>query len=90
MFGFTNDIDGDSLRILDENNVEVTNPDYTVGFVLLDTITHENSEVEIINRYVRYTDEELAEMEEQRNKPSPEERIAELEAMLNALLGVSE
>ena len=46
-------------------------------------------EYEDILRYVLYTEEELAEIEAAK-KQSPEYRVAELEAMLNALLGVTE
>jgi hypothetical protein len=46
-------------------------------------------EYEDILRYIPYTEEEIAEREEA-YKNSPEYRIAELEAMLNALLGVAE
>lgn len=50
-------------------------------------------EYEDILRYVLYTEEELAEMEaakEEAYKSSAEYRVGELEAMLNALLGVAE
>lgn len=50
-------------------------------------------EYEDILRYIPYTEEELEERrkaEEEAYLNSPEYRIAELEAMLNALLGVSE
>lgn len=50
-------------------------------------------EYEDILRYIEYTEEELAEIkkaEEEAYKNSPEYRISELEAMLNALLGVAE
>lgn len=46
-------------------------------------------EYEDILRYVLYTEEELAEMEAE-HKRSAEYRVGEVEAMLNALLGVSE
>lgn len=43
-------------------------------------------EYEDILRYVPFTEEELAQIEEAKNKPTPEQRIAELEEALNALL----
>lgn len=46
-------------------------------------------EYEEIQRYILYTEEELAAMEEAR-KNSAEYRVSELEAMVNALLGVTE
>lgn len=46
-------------------------------------------EYEDIQRYVLYTEEELAEVERQRNMPTAEERIAALEAALLELMGVS-
>lgn len=46
-------------------------------------------EYEDILRYVLYTEEELAEMEAER-KRSAEYRVSEVEAMLNALLGVTD
>ena len=50
-------------------------------------------EYEDILRYIEYTEEELAERkaaEEEAYRNSAEYRVAELEAMLNALLGVTE
>lgn len=50
-------------------------------------------EYEDIQRYILYTEEELAEREkakEEAYKNSPEYRVSELEAMMNALLGVTE
>lgn len=46
-------------------------------------------EYEDIQRYVLYTEEELAEIEKQRNMPTDEERIAALEAALLELMGVA-
>lgn len=46
-------------------------------------------EYEDIQRYVLYTEEELAEIEKQRNIPTAEERIAALEAALLELMGVA-
>lgn len=46
-------------------------------------------EYEDIQRYVLYTEEELAEIERQRNMPTTEERIAALEAALLELMGVA-
>ena len=44
-----------------------------------------------IRVYIPYTPEELAAIEAERNKPDPEERIAQLEEALNLLLsGVTE
>lgn len=45
-------------------------------------------EYEDIYRYILYTQEELDAMEEAKNQPSPEERIAELEKKLNELTAV--
>lgn len=50
-------------------------------------------EYEDIQRYILYTEEELSEREkakEEAYKNSPEYRVSELEAMMNALLGVTE
>lgn len=50
-------------------------------------------EYEDILRYILYTEEELAEREKAREeayKKSAEYRVSELEAMMNALLGVTE
>ena len=50
-------------------------------------------EYEDIYRYVLYTEEELAEREaarEEEYKKSAEYRVSEVEALLNALLGVTE
>lgn len=43
-------------------------------------------EYETIQRYMLYTEEELKEIENQKNKPTIEERIAELEAQNEMLL----
>lgn len=50
-------------------------------------------EYEDILRYILYTEEELAEIEkakEEAYKKTAEYRVSELEAMMNALLGVTE
>lgn len=122
------------MRILDENNTELTRPDLELGYLREETllicrheaveaveeqfhytyVTYPNGgrdrckvidvpavaaseawdEVEEILRYVRYTDEELAQIEAEREEAyrrSPEYRIAELEAALELLLsGVTE
>lgn len=39
-----------------------------------------------VYRYVLYTEEELAAIEEEKNKPTPEQRIADLEEALEMLL----
>lgn len=120
------------MRILDENNIEIENPDYELGYLkdeklfiqhheAVEAVEEEGhyeviaeylnggkdvkwvidveaveaaeawNEYEDILRYVLYTEEELEERkkaEEEAYKNSPEYRVAELEAMLNALLGV--
>lgn len=43
-------------------------------------------EYEDIYRYVPYTEEELAQIEQERNKPTAEQRIAELEEAMELLL----
>lgn len=105
------------MRILDENNVEITSPDLNLGRLVADKVfvarheavegvqeqwhyetiaTYSNGgkdvkkiidipgvaaadawdEYEDVQRYVRYTAEELAEL----NRPTAEERISKLEA----------
>lgn len=120
------------MRIFDENNVEIKNPDLFRGRLVEDKLLiahHEATEFveeqghwetiaeypnggkdiawvvdvpgqeaaeawdeyEEIERYILYTEEELARIEEARNAPSPEQRIAELEEALALLLsGVTE
>lgn len=119
------------MKIYDENNVELFNPDLSLGYLEEDKIfiAHHNAvqavaeeghwetiaeypnggkdvvwvidvpaveareawdEYEDIYRYIKYTPEELAAIEEERNKPTQEQRIAEMEATLNVLLGVNE
>lgn len=48
-------------------------------------------EYETIQRYIPYTDEELAEIEAQKSRPTVEDRVAELEEALTMILsGVTE
>ena len=102
------------MRILDENNIGIKNPDYTLGYCISETIFvkhheaveaveevwHYNvvaeypnggkdvekvidvegveaseayDEYEDVLRYIRYTEAELAEMETERNKPTPDD-----------------
>lgn len=104
------------MRILDSNNVEIENPDLSLGYLTEDKILiahHEAveaveeqwhyetvaeypnggrdvakvidapgveakdawDEYETIQRYIPYTEEELAAMEEARNKPTPQDDI---------------
>ncbi len=113
------------MRILDENNVEITSPDLELGYLVQEEmfIAHHEAveavdekwhyetikiypnggrdvkkiidvpgveakeawdEYETIQRYIRYTDEELAEMEEAK-KNSTEARITSLESDVAAL-----
>lgn len=115
------------MRILDENNVEITAPDLTLGHLVeeelflahhpaveevpeqwhyetikeypgggrdvvkvIDVVGVEAKEAwdeyETIQRYILYTDEELKEIENKKNQPNMEERIAELEAQNEMLL----
>lgn len=112
------------MRILDENGIEIRNPDYEKGYLKEDNIFIEHHEAieaveeqghwetiaeypnggkdiewivdvegveekeawdeyEDIYRYVLYTPEELAKIEEERNKPTIEE-------LLGILMGVTE
>lgn len=118
------------MRILDEHNIEIENPDSELGYLkegklfiqhheaveavaetghfeviaeypnggkdvkwVIDVEAVEAAEAwdeyEDIMRYVLYTEEELAEIEKQRNMPTAEERIAALEAALLELMGVA-
>lgn len=121
-----------SMRIFDENGLEIQNPDYERGHLKEDRllVAHHEAveavaenghwetiaeypnggkdvawvvdvpgveaaeawdEYEDILRYIPYTAEELAEIDRQRNHPTPEQRIAELEEALALLLsGVTE
>lgn len=55
------------------------------------TAQEARDEYEDIYRYIPYTDEELAAIEVERNKPTTEDRLSELEAALDMLLsGVTE
>lgn len=115
------------MRILDENNVELVNPDLSLGYLKDEQlfVKHHEAieyvkeqghyetvrvypnggkdvewivdvpcvearkawdEYEEIRRYIPYTDEELVKIEEERNKPTAEQRIAELEAQNEMLL----
>lgn len=122
------------MRILDENNLEIENPNLELGYLkdeklfiqhheaveavkeqgheevvrvypnggkdtiwVIDVEKVEASEAwdeyEDIMRYVLYTAEELAQIraeQEEAYKASPEYRVAELESLLDLLLGVND
>lgn len=120
------------MKIYDGNNVELFEPDLSLGYLVEDRIfiAHHEAvqaaaekghwktiaeypnggkdvlwivdvpgveakepwdEYEDILRYVLYTDEELAQIEEVKNKPTQEQRITELEEAFALLLsGVTE
>lgn len=115
------------MKIYDENNVELFEPNLSLGYLAEDRIfiAHHEAvqavkeeghwetiavypnggkdvdwivdvpevegkeawdEYEDIYRYVPYTEEELAQIEQERNKPTAEQRIAELEEAMELLL----
>ena len=115
------------MRILNENNVEISNPDLSLGHLVEEEvfIAHHPAveevpeqwhyetikeypgggkdvvkvidvpwmeakeawdEYETIQRYILYTDEQLKEIENQKNQPNMKERIAQLEAQNEMLL----
>ena len=115
------------MRILDENNVEITAPDLTLGHLVeeevfvahhpaveevpeqwhYETIQEYPSggrdvvkvvdvpgveakaawdEYETIKRYVPYTEEELAALEEARNRPTLESRVETLETTTDDMI----
>lgn len=120
------------MKIYDENNVELFEPDLSLGYLVEDRIfiahheaveavaeeghwetiaeypnggkdvawivdvqkvEHKEAwdEYEDILRFVRYTDEELAQIEEDNNRPTHEQRITDLEEAMDLLLsGVTE
>lgn len=120
------------MKIYNQNDVELTDPNLNVGYLIEDRIfvTHHEAveavaeeghwvtireypnggkdvdwvvdvpaveakeawdEYEDILRYIPYTEEELAQIEEAKNRPTAEQRIAELEEALALLLsGVTE
>ena len=115
------------MRILDENNVEITAPDLTLGHLVEEEVfvAHHPAveevreqwhyetvyeylnggkdvvkvvdvpgveakdawdEYETIKRYVPYTEEELAALEEARNKPTLESRVDVLETTTDDMI----
>ena len=115
------------MRILDENNVEITNPDLSLGHLVEEEVfvAHHPAveavreqwhyetvyeylnggkdvvkvidvpgvdakdawdEYETIKRYVPYTEEELAALEEARNKPTLESRVETLETTTDDMI----
>ena len=115
------------MRILDENNVEITAPDLTLGHLVEEEVfvAHHPAveavreqwhyetvyeylnggkdvvkvvdvpgveakeawdEYETILRYVPYTEEELAALEEARNKPTLESRVETLETTTDDMI----
>ena len=115
------------MRILDENNVEITSPDLSMGHLVEEEVfvAHHPAveavreqwhyetvyeylnggkdvvkvvdvpgveargtwdEYETIRRYVPYTEEELAAMEEARNKPTLESRVDVLETTTDDMI----
>lgn len=115
------------MRILDENNVEITSPDLTLGHLVEEEVfvAHHPAveavreqwhyetvyeylnggkdvvkvidvpgveakdawdEYETIRRYVPYTEEELAALEEARNRPTLESRVDVLETTTDDMI----
>ena len=115
------------VRILDENNVEITSPDLSLGHLVEEEVflAHHPAveevreqwhyetvyeylnggrdvvkvvdvpgveakdawdEYETIKRYVPYTEEELAALEEARNKPTLESRVETLETTTDDMI----
>lgn len=115
------------MRILDENNVEITAPDLTLGHLVEEELFFAHhpaveevpeqwhyetiqeypgggrdvvkvvdvpwveakaawDEYETIRRYVPYTEEELAAMEEARNRPTLEDRVGTLETTTDDMI----
>ena len=115
------------MRILDENNVEITAPDLTLGHLVKEEVfvAHHPAveavreqwhyetvndylnggkdvvkvvdgpgveekdawdEYETIKRYVPYTEEELAALEEARNRPTLESRVETLETTTDDMI----
>ena len=115
------------MRILDENNVEITSPDLSMGHLVEEEVfvAHHPAveavreqwhyetvyeylnggkdvvkvvdvpgveakddwdEYETIKRYVPYTEEELAALEEARNKPTLESRVDVLETTTDDMI----
>ena len=115
------------MRILDENNVEITSPDLSLGHLVEEEVfvAHHPAveevpeqwhyeiikeypgggrdvvkvvevpwveakaawdEYETIKRYVPYTEEELAALEEARNRPTMESRVDVLETTKDELI----
>lgn len=118
------------MRILDENNVEITSPDLSLGYLVQEEmfVAHHEAvkaveeqwhyetvkvypnggkdvekvidvpgveakeawdEYETIQRYIRYTDEELAEMEKN-NQDNLLERVASVESDVASLTAAIE
>jgi len=118
------------MRILNENNMEITSPDLSIGYLKQEKIFVQHHEAveaveevwhyetiaeypnggkdvtkvvdvpgvqakeawdeyEDIQRYVLYTEEELAARDAERNKPTIEERVAAMELAFLELMGVS-
>lgn len=120
------------MKIYDENNVELFDPDLSLGYLVEDKIfiAHHEAvqavaeeghwetvaeypnggkdvawvvdvtavdqadawdEYEDILRYVPYTEDELAQIEEDKNRPTHEQRFTDLEEAMDLLLsGVTE
>lgn len=115
------------MRILDENNVEITSPDLSMGYLVEEEVfvAHHPAveavreqwhyetvyeylnggrdvvkvvdvpgveakdawdEKETIRRYVPYTEEELAALEEERNSPTLESRVKTLETTTDDMI----
>ena len=115
------------MRILDENNVEITSPDLSLGHLVEEEVfvAHHPAveevpeqwhyvtiqeypgggkdvvkvvdvpwveakaawdEYETIRRYVPYTEEELAALEEARNRPTLEDRVETLETTTDDMI----
>ena len=80
------------MKIIDETGAVVENPDLTLGYLTDDTqpLEHPAQEEWVekvpIQRYIRYTAEELAAQEEERKKQEAKDKLPETVAALQAAL----
>ena len=118
------------MKILDQNNVEITSPDLSLGYLKEEEIFVQHHEAieaveevwhyetiaeypnggkdvakvvdipgvqakeawdeyETIQRYILFTEEELAAMEAERNRPTTEDRLEALELAFLEMMGVN-
>ena len=76
------------MKIIDENGATIENPDLTLGYLVDDSVPAQSTWTEQVpvQRYIRYTEEELAAREKERQQAEEAARLPETIASLTCQL----